>query len=402
MKPAGLKLALKILLPVLVLALGAFGSWWLMENQPEAQSRPAPMVLPLVRVTEVQPETLRIDVETQGNVAPRTEISLVPQVSGKVIDVSPSLRSGGFFAEGDALVKIEPRDFELRVVQRKAAVAQAKLRLELEQAEADSALRAWRREHGDEPADPLVLREPQLAEARAALASAEAALEQAELDLERTTLVAPFPGRVRSATVDVGQQVMAGAPVARIYSIDVAEVRLPIPDDAVEYLDLPLHYSDKQRPSRGPEVLLEAEFAGRVHRWTGVVDRVEGEIDSKTRQLTLVARVQDPYAAGEDPDRPPLAAGMFVEATVRGRTYHEVFSLPRSALRPGDEVLMVDGENRLRFEPVDVLRRGAETVLIASGLQAGQRVCLTNLEAPTDGMLVRIAEPAPMTGSSPR
>ena len=132
------------------------------------------MVLPLVRVTEVQPETLRIDVETQGNVAPRTEISLVPQVSGKVIDVSPSLRSGGFFAEGDVLVKIEPRDFELQVVQRKAAVAQAKLRLELEQAEADSALRAWRREHGDEPADPLVLREPQLAEARAALASAGA------------------------------------------------------------------------------------------------------------------------------------------------------------------------------------------------------------------------------------
>ncbi len=377
----------KVFLPFLVLAVGLAGAaaMYLTRDEPEARE-PEPLV-PLVRTMVVARQDVRMTVESQGTVSPRVEITMAPEVTGVVTAISPSLTAGGFFVHGEVLLEIDPRDFELAVEQARAEVARAELRLAQEEAEAKVALEEWK-ELGTGDGSPLALRKPQLAEARAALSAAKAARARAELDLERTRMRAPFAGRVRSSDVDIGQYVTRGAPVARIYAVDHAEVRLPIPDREVAYLDLPLDYRGEERED-GPPVVLRARFAGKPHVWKGRVTRTEGEIDPRSRMVHVVARVDDPYARGDDHDRPPLAVGMFVEAEIEGRLVRDLFVLPRTALRNGDRVLVIDGDGRLRHRDVEVYRRERETVYVRQGLAEGERLCLSPLEAVVDGMRVR-------------
>jgi RND family efflux transporter MFP subunit len=340
-----------------------------------------------VRVLEVRREDFRLTVRSQGTVAPRTESDLVPEVSGRVVAVSPSLTAGGFFEEGEVLLAIDPRDFELAIVGARAEIARAELALAREEAEAEVARREWEDLGKGEPSS-LVLREPQLAQARANLEAAKAALEQAERDLERTKLRAPYRGRVREERVDVGEFVLRGTPVASLYAVDVAEVRLPLEDRDLAYLDLPLHGESR---GKAPEVILRAEFAGRPHAWTGRIVRSEGEIDPRSRLVTVVAQVADPYGRDENAGRAPLTSGLFVEAEILGKLAKDVVVLPRAALRGPDEVFVVDAENRLRRRRVGVLRADRETAVVAEGLAAGERVCLSPLDAPVDGMKIRAA-----------
>jgi multidrug efflux pump subunit AcrA (membrane-fusion protein) len=190
----------------------------------------------------------------------------------------------------------------------------------------------------------------------------------------------------------VGQFDSRGAAVAAISSVDQAEVRLPLPDDQLAVLELPLDYRGEEAPESGPAVTLEAEFAGRVHRWQGRIVRTEGEIDPQTRMVHVVARVRDPYGRGADPERPPLAAGLFVRALIEGNRVDGVVVLPRQALRRDGRVLVIDQQQRLRFREVEVLRATRERLLVKSGLRSGERVCLSPLEAVSDGMAVRVAE----------
>jgi multidrug efflux pump subunit AcrA (membrane-fusion protein) len=177
--------------------------------------------------------------------------------------------------------------------------------------------------------------------------------------------------------------------VATLYSVDYAEVRLPIPNAELAYLDLPLDYRGNPSKERGPRVTLRAEFAGKMHEWDGRIVRTEGEIDPTSRMVQVVARVKDPYGKGDDPTRPPLAVGLFVQAEIQGRLTRDVAALPRSALRSKDTVLVVDSETRLRFRQVGLLRATDEKIVIESGLEPGEKICLSPLEAVTDGMEVR-------------
>ncbi len=380
-----MRTTMMIALPVAILMVGVLGALAIVESRPDPEIKAPETVVPLVRVLEVRLADVDLVVESQGTVSPRTESVLVPEVAGRVIGVSPSFAAGGFFEAGEVLLRIDPQAYREAVVEAEAGVAAAELRRAREAAEAEVAIREWRELGRGEPT-PLLRREPQLAEARAARAAAEAALARARRDLERTAIRAPYAGRIRDKRADVGQYVAPGTPLATIYAVDYAEVRLPIPGDEMAYLDLPLDYRGAARRA-GPEVILRAEFAGGRHAWRGRIVRTEGEIDPRSRLVHAVARVADPYAPGAE-GRPPLAVGMYVEAEIRGRTLRGVAVVPREALREGDRVLVVDGDDRLRFRPVEVLRRGDEEVVVGSGLAAGERLCLSSLAA-TDGMRVR-------------
>jgi RND family efflux transporter MFP subunit len=256
---------------------------------------------------------------------------------------------------------------------------------------ADVANREWERIGKGEPTS-LTLREPQLAEARAQIASAQKALEQAERDLERTRIRAPYAGRIRKQLVDRGQYVTRGAPAAVIYAVEYAEVRLPLPSRDLAFVDLPLSYRGSPEEQHRPEVELRANLAGRDEIWTGHIVRTEGEIDPRTRLIYAVARVEDPYGREQATDRLPLAAGLFVEARIAGRSVSDVVVLPRSSLRGTDEVLIVDAEDRLRIRKVAVLRAEDQTVVIGSGLEEGERISLSPMDVVVDGMKVRTAE----------
>ena len=382
---------LKFILPVLVLGLGVAGAWRMIALRPVVETQLPETVVPLVRVLQIHPQNLQFKVRAQGTVVPRTEIALVPEVSGKVVYVSPSLAAGGFFEEDSVLLRIDQGDYEMAVVQARSQMAQGELLLEREKAEAAVALKEWE-SLGDGEAPSLLRREPQLTEARAALAAAGAALQQALRDLEKAQIRAPFAGRVRQKNVDIGQFVNRGTSVGIIYSVDLAEVRLPLPDDQLAYLDLPLSYRGESQQIQGPKVTLRSTFGGKEYSWPGRVVRTEGEIDPRTRMVHVVAQVANPYGRGEDPDRPPLAVGMFVEAEIMGRQAKGVVILPRAALRGKNRVLVVDSEDRLHFRSVEVLQADRRQVVVKSGLQGGERVCLTLLDTVVDGMKVQTLE----------
>jgi RND family efflux transporter MFP subunit len=341
-------------------------------------------------VLRVELSTLRLDVESQGTVTPRTEASLVAEVAGSVRSVSPRFQAGGFFRLGEALLTIDDRDYELALASAQAQLAQARVGWAREEAEATLARDEWN-ELGSGDPNPLVLREPQLAEAQARIAAAEAAVAKARLDLERTRVLAPFTGRVRATRVDLGEFVNRGSPLATLYSVDSAEVRLPVPDPELAFLELPAHASGDRA---GPLVTLSTEFAGAAATWSGRIVRSEAEIDPQTRLVYLVARVDDPYGLRTGGAAVPLSVGLFVRAVVSGRTFDKVIRLPREAMRGASQVALVDSEGRVRLRDVTVLRAGADEVVVSQGLEPGDQVLLSPLDALVEGMRVDIADGA--------
>jgi RND family efflux transporter MFP subunit len=401
----------KILLPLMVVAVAVVVAVVLVKSAPSPPTQEPDTPPPLVRVVEVEPRTVRFDVESQGTVRPRTQATLNAQVAGRIEWVAPSFAEGGLFRRGETLVRIDARDYRLAVSQAEQQVAQAEVALAREEAEA----RIAREEYEDLAADgavgevsPLTLHEPQLAQARAAVAAAEAAVEKARLDLSRTTVQAPFYGRVEEKQADVGQSVSPGSPLATLYAVDYAEIRLPVPITDLEYLDLQLAGESDD----GPVVELSAELGGSRRAWTGRVVRTAGGIDGETRMMPLVARVDEPYGAAARQAGAPLPIGLFVEARIAGRRADGVYVLPREALRetgrwregePG-RVLVADRSEdpaRLRFRDVTIVRLVEDHAVIGTGLEAGDLVCVSPLETPTDGMVVRITRDAPETPVSP-
>jgi len=386
-------LALKITLPIVAIVVGVLGAGLLagMQTQPESVTPPARA--PVVRVQTITLEDHRFLVASQGTVRPRTESRVVPAVAGRVLWVSPDFVSGGFLEDGAPMLRIDPYDYEQAIVRAAAEVAAAKLRLAQEQAEADVALAEWE-ELGEGPPPDLTARVPHLENARASVAAAEANLVRTQHDLERTEIKAPYAGRVRQKSVDIGQFVSPGNQLGTIYAIDYAEVRLPLPDKDLAYLsNMPLVYRG-QRRTQGPEVILRAEFAGSSHQWTGRLVRTEGEIDAASRMVHAVVQVRDPYGRGEDPDRPPLAVGMYVTAEILGDVAEQVAIIPRAALRGNDRVWVLDADDRLRMRTVEVLRLHGGEAVIGSGLADGERVILSSLDFVTEGMSVNPREGA--------
>ncbi len=384
---------LKALLPPVVLGVAGAGAYVMYVNRPPVETQIPVVAPPAVRVQRVAFQSVDLAVSSQGTVQPRTASQLVPEIAGTVINVSPAFAVGGFFEEGDVLLEIDPYDYQQALIAGQSQLAQARLRLAQEEAEAEVARREWD-ELGGGNANALTLREPQVEDARAAVASAEAAIDRARRDLERAEVRAPYAGRVQNKDVDVGQFVNRGTAVGRIYAVDSAEVRLPLPDEELAYVDVPMSYRGTQQRT-GPSVVLSADFAGRQFTWQGQIVRTEGEIDPVSRMVHVVAEVDDPYAPGPDPTRPPLAVGMFVEAEIAGRRVDDVVMLPWAALNGRDRVLIVDDDGRLRYRQVEVLRSTSEYVLVRSGLAEGERVSISALDAVIDGMAVQVTEDEP-------
>jgi RND family efflux transporter MFP subunit len=328
-------------------------------------------------------------------------VDLAAEVGGRIIKTHPALRAGGTFTPNDVLVEIDATDYELLITQKMAAVARAELRLMQEQAEADAAVRAWEQIEGNAPIDPLARREPQIRDAKLAVASAQAQQKRAETDVRRTRVQLPFSGRVRSVHADIGQTVQRGQRLAVALDTSELEVRLPIPLRETAFVDLPLG----DRTDDGPKVEITADFAGAPCTWQGSIVRIEGEIDRRTRQLTAIARVT------RTADSQPLLVGMFVEARILGREVQDVFRVPSSALHSGDHIWIVEAVEddtadnikttyRLRDRVVTVLRTERDHAILKGGLQAGEQVCLSSLQAPVDGMKVRIREPKNKTAGN--
>ncbi len=377
---------LKKLVPVVIVAAAIAAAFLLISNRrtlEPAQPQPVPTA---VRVMRVEPGPVQLRVHAQGTVSPRTETQLVPEVSGNVVWVSPSLVAGGYFEAGETLLRIDDRDYMANVRRAEATLARAEADNELAQFELRRAEELVGRQLISRSDYEERVRSARVAET--AVADAQLVLQTARNDLDRTILAAPFAGLVRSEQVDIGQFINRGNSIAEVYATDALEVRLPIADQQLAYLNIPLDQRGEMAPEGAPSVRLTAEFAGRKQVWTGYLARTEAQIDPGSRMVYAIARVR---ADDEAQAAPPV--GLFVQAEIEGIAEDNIVVMPRSALRDDNQVLVVDTENRLHFRAVEILRVYRDEVFVSAGLERGELVNVSPLQTVVEGMRVQPIEP---------
>ncbi len=380
------RLALKIILPLLILMIGFVGFRMLMQLKkvPHRQQLLQPGVL--VNVIDLEAGDFQVTVHATGTVRAAQEISLVPEVSGKVVSISPQLVSGGQFKTGATLLNIDPSNYQLAVEKARAEIAQVQVALATERERAKIALAEWERIDISDKGEPgpLVSREIQLKQQQANLAAAQANLKQAQLNLQRTELKAPFNGRISQKQVDLGQYLRSGVSFGKLSGTDRAEIYIPLPYSELQWLTVPA--TGSQQSGSKVEIFLPRQLQSL---WQGKIVRSLGEIDPKTRMATIIVAVDNPYQKKGAGNQPNLETGMFVDIQLKGKFLDNVISIPRKALRNNRQVWLIDGENRLRIRQVEIARREKEQLLISKGLSAGEQVVTTSLSAAADGMLLR-------------
>jgi RND family efflux transporter MFP subunit len=379
---------LRRLLPVLIVASAIGLTVLLVSMRPEPESVvQQERVLP-VQVVPVFREDVQLVIRSQGTVMPRTETLLVAEVSGVVRSVSEKLIAGGFVREGEVLLTLDDADYQVAVDQAQANLMSARAQLTQEQAQSEQAAREWDMSGRSRDSAPvLALRTPYLREAEARVLFAESELQRARRQLERTRVRAPYDALVREKIADVGQFLGTGAQVARVFATDYAEVRLPLSTQDLSWLQLPA--PGQPFDSQMSQVALHASVGDKDYKWPAVLVRTEGVVDSSSRMVYVVARVDDPYGQlRSDTRRPVLMAGTFVSADLPGTTLNGVFKIPHSAMSNTDAVLVMDTGQRLRLRAVSVIHTDAQWVYTRDGLQDGDQLIVSPVQVPIDGMLV--------------
>jgi len=389
---------IKIALPLLVVLGGFIGMRLMIASRPEPKKVTRENPGALVETMTVTRGDRQVRVHGTGTVQASRQVEITPQVGGRVVELSPSLVAGGYFSPGELLFRIESTDYQLAVERAQAALAKAEYELALIEGQARVARQEWDRLRldgaGGEP-NPLVLYEPQLKNAQAGLQSARAALAQAELDLRRTAVHAPFAGIIRSESVDLGQVVRAGTPVAVLAGTGQAEIVVPLPLAELGWLQVPRPGSRKE----GSPATIRLTTARATHEWRGSILRALGEVDPQGRMARVVVGVEDPYGLrSENAAGQQLAVGTFVEVILHGETLPDVAVIPAAALRDGDRVWIMN-DSHLLIRPVEVVRRAREEFVVGRGLAAGERVVLTNVAGAAEGMKLRPIEPEAQSGT---
>ncbi|MFT7373393.1 MAG: RND family efflux transporter MFP subunit, partial [Oleiphilaceae bacterium] len=336
--------------------------------------------------TEVLKETsFRVMVESFGVVKARTNSALYALISGQVQSVSPQYESGAFFKQGDVLLTIDSADYAVAVQVAKGSLVNAALALAEEEARYEQVQRDWKKQNKNIKATDYALRLPQLRAAESNIDTAKAQLSLAELNLARTKIRAPYDGRILDTFVNVGSVIGPSVQLAKIYSSDAIEVRLPIANKALRFINLP----EQGNQQKLPQIFVENKLTDPPQFWHGRVVRTEAAIDAASQQLYVVARIDDPFQSEQNSARRPLKIGQFVRANISGQTLEKVITIPNSALYQGSYVYVVKNE-RLQRQPVDILWRDQTTSVINSGLESGQHIVTTLLGQITSGTLVEV------------
>lgn len=383
-----MKKTLKIVLPFVFLVGAVVISMSMFSAAPRPNFTPPEPPAVVVSVNEARKAPVTFMVTSQGTVSARTRTTLVSEVSGEIVEVSPAFVSGGFFRRGDVLVRIDPRNYQTAMKRAQADVARAQTQVATESALAGYAYEDWKKlralnaKQGGTPSD-LTLRKPQMQEALADLASQEAALEKAQEDLARTVIRAPYDGMVREKIADVGQYVNAGTQVAKTFAVDLAEIRLPITQGDLRYLDL-----TRLREGGTLPVTLTSQLGRDTFTWRGEVVRSEGVFDEATRIMYVVAQVRDPYALTTGAWE-PLRVGTFVSAQIEGVPGGDLIAVPRHALSRGTTLWVVDEESRIYPHKVEIVRTDETFAYLSGGVEAGARYVSIPIDQPLPGQKVR-------------
>ncbi len=375
-------------LPLVIILAALIIAFVLANSRKPPEQVPVEIPAFLVDAKEIQSEQVSFIVKSQGNVVPRNKTALSAQVSGQVVSLSDSFIAGGTFKKGDVLATLEQDDYKTDLKLAEAELAQAQAALQEEIARGKVAEQEWRSVNSVAPPE-LGLRKPQLAKEQANVKAAEAKLERAKRNLARTQITAPYNGIVVERNIDLGQFVTMGAAIGTVYSTDTAEVRLPITDSDLMFVNIASQSTD------GAPVSLKASVGGLTRRWEGKLVRSEGVLDTGSRVVYAIVEVQDPYNM-KGSHSAPIRFGQFVEAEITSRQNEALMVLPRSILRLDNTVLTVNENREIEIKPVEVARTTAKEVFIRSGVEQGSLVVTSAVPNPYNGMKVRLPGDEPV------
>tara|TARA_R110001592_G_scaffold363371_1_gene685457 strand:+ start:60469 stop:61542 length:1074 start_codon:yes stop_codon:yes gene_type:complete len=348
------------LLPLLVLAAAAAIALLLINSRSELPRREGVATVPVVEILTVEPGPVPVTVNSRGTVAARTNIELISEVSGRVVEVAPEFVEGGAVSEGTVLLRIDPIDYEVALSVARAAVASAKLSLAEVQV--------------------LVMR-ASIDEAEAQVEAAQDKLRQAQADLANTTIAAPFDAIIDTKHADLGQYVQAGSALMGLLGTASVEVRLPLLP-----ADVPFVRYGQSADGSWPMATLTGSFGAIERSWQARLVRLEQRVDEETRVFYLVAEVIAPYDTAIHAW--PLSVGLFVQAQILGGELPMATRIPRSALH-GDSVYLVD-QGSVHKRPVTILRREQDSVIVGEGLSSGDQVIVSRLDLMVEGMPVTV------------
>jgi multidrug efflux system membrane fusion protein len=370
---------------ILLVFIGAAQLLISTKEAPEQKVDVAP--IPVIEVITVQQKTVSLNLPSYGIVNPKYKTQLVTEVQGRLLTISPTFVAGGVVKKGDELALIEPSDYEADLMQAQALLAQALAALGEEQARGAVAKNDWKGYNSGTPPE-LGLRVPQLKKEQANVKYYQAALARAQRNLERTVIRAPFDGIIKRRNVDLGQYVSLGTNLGELYNTRIAEIRLPLTNNDLAYLE------SVDKPDT--EVTLSASLAGKTVIWKGNIIRSEGMIDAENRMVYLVAEIKDPYLRQNRTEgQLPLKYGSFVTAVIKGRSVDGIVVLPSYIVRNGS-VAVVTAENTIEIRMVNVVRTDLENVYIKDSLADGERISMTNLNNMTNGQLVKVLGEIPI------
>lgn len=370
-----LRVIVRILVGVVILALAVIAAIVMTSMKSPPPQKERVELDPLVDVIVLEHMTTSFEIHSQGTVRPRTETVLSAEVSGTIVSISPKFVAGGVFQSGEVLLRIDPTNYEVALEQADALVSQRTIEYEGAKKLRSQGYRA----------------ESELASAKAALAAAKAERVRAQRNLERTSIRLPYEGMVRAKETDLGQFVNSGTRLGVVFATDYAEIRLPLTDMDLAYVDLPGAVAIAESGGAdGPAVTLSATQKGKPVQWAARIVRTEGVVDEKSRVTYAVARVEDPYQLHDDGNAMPM--GTFVAATIQGAVAENIIRVPRSVVRGSNELVFVDSDSKLDIRNVDIVRSDTDYAYLSGGAAPGDRVVTTVLETAINGLKVRITE----------
>lgn len=379
---------------LIILVVGAVVSYILITTGPETLPEENASSARIVQTIPLIPQDRSVSVSVQGSVVPSRKVTLRPQVSGRVVEMSDSVSIGGYVHAGDEMIRIDPKDYELALAETRASFEQARFEREVESGRQVIALREWNELQADldmeEVNRSLVLREPHLRRAEALMEKANNDIEIAELQLSRTVISAPFNAKVVNEFVEVGQLLNPGSNICELVGTDEFWVQVSVPFSKLKWVAFP---GEGQSGTRARVILDVGE--GQAEEWEGEVLRLLGNLDPNALMAQIIITVKDPLGLHSSSEKKlPLLLGSFVEVEIDAGVLEDTLTIPRAALREGQKIWVVGNDNLLRVADADILWPEKDTLLISSDLMNGEQLIVSDLRVALPGLKVN---PQPST-----
>lgn len=378
-----------VLMPFVIIFVAIILFGVVKSMAPKPAKKPIIVKAPLVDVITIERQDITFKVKSQGSVFPRTQTSMISEVSGMIVNVSDKFQVGGYFKKGEQLLAIDDITYQVALVQAQSRLDSAEASMIEEDARTKQAEEEWRLTGKPLSEAPvLAIRIPHQKKAQADLLAAKADVKAAQIKLQRTKIVAPYDALIKSKMVDIGQYVSTGTQLAMTFAVDYAEVRLPIKQRDVAFLNLPRINKKSELVSA---VKLSYQIAGVEHFWNSQLTRYEGVVDSSSRVHYVIAQVDDPYALESSSSHKELHIGTFVNAVISGKVLKDLVAIPRGVIHGANSMYLVDSDNKLTITDINILRTDAKNVYTLDQFPANNRIVVTKLSSPVEGMTLRIS-----------